>query len=341
MQKVKVEDAVGMVLCHDVTKIIPGEFKGAAFKKGHIVKEEDIPELLKLGKEQIYIWECGAESIHENEAAQRIAGASGGQGIIFTGPSEGKVKYIASIPGLLKVNVEGVCLINDIEEVALSTRHTNLIVEKGDLLASTKVIPLVIKKEKIERVEKVCKDIGPLVEVREIKSLRTGLITTGNEVFHGRIEDRFSPVVEKKLSRFGCPVPFHKVLPDKASLITESIMDFIEKGAEMVIITGGMSVDPDDVTPSGIRATGAEMITYGAPVFPGAMFILAYLDAIPILGLPACVMYSKATIFDLILPRILTGERVTRREITRMGHGGLCLDCPECSFPACSFGKSV
>ncbi|MDD3653009.1 MAG: molybdopterin-binding protein [Desulfotomaculaceae bacterium] len=341
MQKVKVEEAVGMVLCHDITMVIPGEFKGAAFKKGHIIREEDVPELLKMGKDQIYIWECGAEFIHENEAAQRIAGASSGQGITLTEPSEGKVQYIASLRGLLKVDMEGVCLVNQIEEVALSTRHTNFIVEKGDIVAGTKVIPLVIKREKIELVEQICRDRGPLLEVKEMQSLRTGLITTGNEVFHGRIEDRFSPVVKEKLSRFGCPVPFHKVLPDEASLITESIMGFIEKGAEMVLITGGMSVDPDDVTHSGIRATSAEIITYGAPVFPGAMFILAYLGATPILGLPACVMYSKTTIFDLLLPRVLTGERVTRREITKMGYGGLCLGCPECKFPFCSFGKSV
>jgi len=341
MQKVDTKEAVGMVLCHDITMVIPGKFKGAAFKKGHIIRAEDVPELLKLGKDQIYIWECGAEFLHENEAAQRIAGASSGEGITFTEPGEGKVRFIASVTGLLKVDVKGVCLVNDIEEVALSTRHTNLIVEKGDMIAATKVIPLVVKREKIELVERVCKERGPLLEVKEIQSLRTGLITTGNEVYRGRIVDKFSPVVKEKLSRFDCPVPFHVILPDETTRITKSIMDFIKKGADMVIITGGMSVDPDDVTPSGIRATGAEIVTYGAPVFPGAMFILAYLGATPILGLPACVMYSKATIFDLILPRILAGERVTRREITRMGHGGLCLDCPHCSFPSCSFGKSV
>ncbi|OPX83730.1 MAG: bifunctional molybdenum cofactor biosynthesis protein MoaC/MogA [Pelotomaculum sp. PtaB.Bin104] len=341
MQKVKVAEAVGMVLCHDVTMVIPGKFKGAAFKKGHIVRTEDVPELLKLGKEHIYIWECGADFLHENEAAKRLARASGGKGVIFNEPGEGKVKFMASTTGLLKVDVEGVCLVNDIEEIALSTRHTNIYVEKGDILASTKVIPLVVKREKIERVEQVCQDRGPLLEVKEIHSLRTGLITTGSEVYHGRIMDKFSPVVKNKLSRFGCFVPFHEVLPDEAGRITESIRDFIEKGAEMVIITGGMSVDPDDVTPSGIRDTGAEIVTYGAPVFPGAMFILAYLGPTPILGLPACVMYSKATVFDLILPRILAGERITRRDITTMGHGGLCLECPHCSFPSCSFGKSL
>ncbi|MDF9406839.1 MAG: Molybdopterin molybdenumtransferase [Pelotomaculum sp. PtaB.Bin013] len=341
MLKVKVEEAVGMVLCHDITRIAPGEFKGPAFKKGHIVTEEDIPELLKLGKEHIFIWECGEDFLHEDVAALRIARAGSGQGVSFTEPNEGKVNLIAAFRGLLKINVEGVCLINDIEEVVLSTRHTNHIVDKGDILAGTRVIPLVINKEKIELAEQVCKDYGPLLEVKEMRSLRVGLITTGNEVFHGRIEDKFSPVIKEKLSRYGCPVLFHSVLPDETGQITERIRDFIGNGAEMIIITGGMSVDPDDVTPGGVRASGAEIVTYGAPILPGAMFLLAYLDNIPVLGLPACVMYFKTTIFDLILPRILAGERVARKEITRMGYGGLCLRCQDCMFPFCSFGKSL
>jgi len=341
MNKVKVEEAVGMVLCHDITKITPGEFKGPAFKKGHIIKEEDIPELLKLGKEHIFIWECGEDSLHEDVAALRIARASSGQGVRLTGPSEGKVNFIADHRGLLKINVEGVHLVNDIEEVVLSTRHTNHVVDKGDILAGTRVIPLVIRKEKIELVEQICKDCGPLLEVKELRPLRAGLITTGNEVYQGRIEDRFGPVIKEKLSRFDCPVLFHALLPDVAGRITEKIREFIDNGAEMIIITGGMSVDPDDITPAGIRASGAEIITYGAPVLPGAMFLMSYLGKVPVLGLPACVMYYKTTIFDLVLPRILAGERVTRKEITRLGHGGFCFGCPDCKFPLCPFGKSL
>lgn len=340
MRKVRVEDAVGMVLCHDITRIVPGEFKGPAFRKGHVVRPEDIPELLRLGKDHLYIWECGRDQLHENEAAIRIARASAGEGVRLTDPVEGKVSCHAARPGLLKVNVEGLTRVNEIEEVILSTRHTNQFVQKDGLLAGTRVIPLVIGAEKIEQVEEICRGTGPLLEVREIRPLRTGIVTTGNEVYHGRIEDRFGPVIKQKLAEYGCPVEGQATLPDDAGWITESIRGFVDRGCEMVIITGGMSVDPDDVTPAGVRATGAEVVSYGAPVLPGAMFLLAYMGDVPLLGLPACVMYFRATIFDLVLPRILAGEKITRRDLARMGHGGLCLGCKECRYPHCPFGRS-
>lgn len=339
MRKVRVEEAVGMVLCHDITRIVPGQFKGPAFRKGHIVREEDIPALLDLGKDHIYIWECGEDYLHENEAALRIAGASAGEGIKLTEPVEGKVNLIASRRGLLKILVDGVNLVNEIDEVILSTRHTNQVVDEGTLLAGTRVIPLVIKREKIESVEEVCKSTGPILEVKEIKPLKTGIVTTGNEVYHGRIVDRFTPVIREKITKFGCPVIEHVTLPDDVSRITAEIKNMAARGAEMIITTGGMSVDPDDVTPAGVRAAGAEVVTYGAPILPGAMFMLAYLDDIPVMGLPACVMYFKATVFDLVLPRVLAGERISRKELARMGHGGLCLGCSQCRYPDCSFGK--
>lgn len=339
MRKVRVEDAVGMVLCHDITRIVPGQFKGPAFRKGHMVREEDIPALLDLGKEHLYIWECGAGHLHENEAALRIAGASAGEGVRITEPVEGKVNLTAARKGLLKINVDGLNQVNEIEEVILSTRHANQVVEEGSMLAGTRVIPLVIKKEKIERVEEICRSTGPLLEVGELRRLKAGIITTGSEVYHGRIVDRFTPVIKEKLSRFGCSVIDHVTLPDDAGRITGEVIRMAEKGAEMIITTGGMSVDPDDVTPAGVRAAGAEVITYGAPVLPGAMFLLAYLKDIPVMGLPACVMYFKATVFDLVLPRVLAGERVSRKDLARMGHGGLCLGCSQCRYPDCSFGK--
>lgn len=341
MRRVRVEEAVDMVLCHDITRIVPGEFKGPAFRKGHIVRPDDIPELLKLGKEHIYIWECGEEYLHENEAALRIAGASAGSGTGLTDPVEGKVNYVAQWRGLLKVNVQGLNRVNEIDEVILSTLHTNQVVEKGSVVAGTRVIPLVIKSDKLDLVEQICRDTGPLVEVKEMKPFRAGIVTTGSEVYHGRIKDRFSPVVREKLSEYGCQVIHHVTLPDDAGLITGAIKDLANNGAELIIITGGMSVDPDDVTPAAVRASGAEVVSYGAPVLPGAMFLLAYLGDIPVMGLPACVMYFKATVFDLALPRVLARERITRQDLARMGHGGLCLGCKQCRYPQCSFGKSV
>lgn len=339
MRKVKVEEAVGMILCHDITRIVPGKFKGPAFRKGHVVRPEDVPELLSLGKDHLYIWECGEDQLHENEAAIRIARASAGEGIILTDPVEGKVNLVAGRRGLLRVNVEALTRVNEVDEVILSTRHSGHYVEEGSLLAGTRVIPLVIHRGKIEAVEEICREAGPLVEVRETRALRTGIVTTGNEVFHRRIEDRFGPVVVNKLAEYGCPVMGQVILPDDAGGITGAIKDMVARGAEMVITTGGMSVDPDDVTPAGVRATGARVVSYGAPVLPGAMFLLAYLGNVPVLGLPACVMYFRATVFDLMLPRILAGEEITRKDLARMGHGGLCLGCKECRYPDCSFGK--
>lgn len=339
MRKVKTENAVGMILCHDLTKIVPGEYKGPAFNKGHIIQPEDIEELLKIGKEHIYIWECQEGYLHENEAAQRISRAAAGDGIEFSEPREGKVNLVASHDGLLKINTETLYNINDIEEVVVATRHTNQLVKKGDTVAGSRVIPLVIKEDKITKVEHICQMSTPVIEIKPLKPMVTGVITTGNEVYHGRIKDRFGPVVIGKLEQLGCSVMPQVLSPDNPVQISESIRQLIKDGAEMIVVTGGMSVDPDDSTPGGVKATGATIVTYGTPLFPGAMFLLAYLDKVPILGLPGCVMYHKATVFDLVLPRILAGEAVTRQELTRLGHGGLCLNCPECRYPLCSFGR--
>ena len=339
MRKIKTEQAVGMILCHDLTKIVPGEFKGAAFKKGHIVQPEDVDELLKMGKEHLFVWECDQHSLHENDAALRIARAAAGPGLELSEPREGKVNLIATCQGLLKINVAALEETNDIEEVVIATRHTNQFLKKGDIAAGTRVIPLIIEKGKIERVEQICSKTGPLVELIPLQSLRTGIITTGSEVYQGLVEDRFGPVVKAKLQDFDCHVTRQILLPDDPQQIAATIKDLIAEGAEMVIVTGGMSVDPDDATPGGVKASGATIVSYGSPLFPGAMFLLAYLDQIPVLGLPGCVMYHKASIFDLVLPRVLANEKLTRRDLTKLGHGGLCLNCPECHYPVCPFGK--
>lgn len=339
MRKVRTEEAVGMVLCHDLTKIVPGEFKGAAFKKGHVVQPEDVEELLKMGKEHLFVWECDRQSLHENDAALRIAHAAAGPALELSEPREGKVNLVAATRGLLKVNVAALAEANYIEEVVIATRHTNQLLKKGEIAAGTRVIPLIVDKEKVERVEELCRQTGPLVEVKPLQSLRTGMITTGSEVYHGRVQDRFGPVVKAKLQEFDCPLTRQILLPDDLQQIAASIKELVAEGAEMVIVTGGMSVDPDDATPGGVKASGADIVSYGAPLFPGAMFLLAYLGQVPVLGLPGCVMYHKSSVFDLVLPRVLAGERLTRRDLTSLGHGGLCLNCPECHYPACPFGK--
>lgn len=340
MLKVRVEDAVGMVLCHDITQIIPGEFKGRAFKKGHIVTVEDIPKMLRIGKENLYVWEKKEGYLHENEAALRIAKAIAGPGISLTEPREGKINLVAELQGLLKINVNGLDEINNENEVVVSTLHRNQIVEKGTVVTGTRIIPLVIDHEIIERVEVRAERYKPIVEVKPLSGMRVGVVVTGSEVYKGRIEDKFSPVVIEKVTKLGCSVIQKVNVPDSIEMISDNIKIMVREGVELILVTGGMSVDPDDVTPSGVVAAGGTIVSYGAPILPGSMFMVAYIGDTPVLGLPGCVMYSRNTVFDLILPRVLAGEKITRKEIAGLGHGGLCANCLSCRFPSCSFGKA-
>jgi len=342
MKMVPVQSAVGMVLCHDVTRIVRGHSKGPAFKRGHIVREEDLPQFLSMGKEHLYVWDIRTESglLHEDEAAVRIARAAAGRNIALSAPSEGKVSLIARIEGLLKIDVEALLAVNT-EDIVFATLHTHQRVSEGKVLAGTRIIPLVIEEHKVESVESVCSRHQPLIEVLPFRRVNAGIITTGSEVYHGRIKDQFGPVVREKLAEFGCGVIGQTLVSDDRGRISEDIRSFLNQGAEMIIVTGGMSVDPDDVTPAAIRDCGARVVTYGAPVLPGAMFMLAYLGDVPVLGLPGCVMYHKTSIFDVVLPRLLADEEITRRDIVGMAHGGLCVQCEECRYPDCGFAKGL
>ncbi|MHC1713087.1 MAG: molybdopterin-binding protein [Solidesulfovibrio sp.] len=340
MQSIPVEQAQGMVLCHDITRIVPGESKGPAFRKGHIIAADDIPALLRLGKEHIYVWDLAEGLIHEDDAASRIAVAIAGPGVTLTQSCEGRINLLADRRGLLKINVEALERLNSIEEVTIATIHGDAVVSPGQMLAGTRVVPLVVGKERIEQVEAVTAEAGPIVGVRSFRPLRVGVVTTGGEVYHGRIKDKFGPVLRRKFDDLGCSVLRQVIVPDDQEMTVRAIRQLLADGAEMIAVTGGMSVDPDDLSPSSIRAAGGEVVTYGSPTFPGAMFMLAYLGDIPVVGLPGCVMYHKASIFDLTVPRLVTGERLTKADIVKLGHGGLCVMCPECRYPLCGFGKS-
>lgn len=339
MKVVPVYEAEGMVLCHDITEIVPGKSKGRAFKKGHVVTSEDIPKLLNLGKEHLYVWEVNENALHENDAAIRIAKAAAGQGITLTEPEEGKVELRAKMAGLLKINTSALEKINDIDEIVLATIHSNQMVGAGDVIAGSRVVPLVINTDKIRNVEKIGEAFFPIVEIKPLRSLKVGVVTTGSEVYHGRIQDQFGPVIQRKITELGSQILRQIFSDDNVTMISDSIQTLIKEGAEMIITTGGMSVDPDDVTPAGIKEAGGYVISYGAPVLPGSMFMLARIGDIPVLGLPGCVMYHKTTIFDLLVPRILAGEEITRKDITRLAHGGYCFNCDSCQYPHCTFGK--
>ncbi|BBO68129.1 molybdopterin biosynthesis protein [Desulfosarcina alkanivorans] len=341
MKTVSVEDAVGKVLCHDITQIVPGFFKGRAFKKGCVIQPEDVPKLLDLGKANIYVQDLPAGTLHENEAAARIARAAAGNGLGLSEPKEGKVSLTARHSGLLSVNVDALYRINDIEDVMFATLHTHHHVNADQAVAGTRIIPLFTDEERIEAVERICRDHFPLIEVKTFTSVKVGVVTTGSEIYHGRIEDKFGPILREKFDALGSRVIDQVLVSDDIDMTVSAIHGLIRSGAQLIAVTGGMSVDPDDQTPVSIRAAGGKVVTYGAPVLPGAMFMLAHIDDVPVVGLPGCVMYYQASIFDLVLPRMLAGETVTRSDIVRMGHGGFCSNCPDCRYPTCSFGKTT
>ena len=339
MKLIRTEDAVGHVLCHDMTQIIPGTYKDARFRKGHIVTQEDVPVLLSMGKENLYVWEKTEGMLHEDEAAQRLRDLCISDHMHCSSVKEGKIELIADEDGLFEVDVERLYAVNDIDELMIATRHTNMAVHKGDKLAGMRVIPLVIEAEKLDRAQKAAGD-APLLRITPWKLKKASIITTGSEVEKGLIEDSFTPVVQRKLSAFGIETVSHCLCGDDKERICKAIKKAHSDGADLICCTGGMSVDPDDRTPGAIADSGVKIVTYGAPTLPGAMFCLGYFeDGTPVMGLPGCVMYAKSTIFDLVLPRIAAGVILQRSDFVRLGHGGLCLGCRECHYPVCPFGK--
>lgn len=342
LERVALKEAVGLVLAHDITEIRPGVYKGPAFPKGHVIRQADLCYLQRLGKRHVYALKVPSGYLHENEAALRLALAFSGPGVSWQRePREGKLNLTAARDGLLKVDAKLVTRINLLGEVMCATCHTNTVVKAGEIVAATRAIPLVIRSRVIEKVEALLEGHPGLVHVQPLQKASAGLVVTGNEVFTGLIQDSFEPVLRRKLAKFGCPVLGAAFAPDDPEAIAGEIRRFLEAGAGLILTTGGMSVDPDDVTRSAIRRAGAKNFVYGAAVIPGAMFMVAYLDEVPVLGVPACALHHEATILDLVLPRILAGERLTRRDIAALGHGGLCRQCGLCHFPHCAFGKGA
>ena len=338
MKLLKTEDAVGHVLCHDITQIIKDEKKGPVFRKGHIIRPEDIPVLLSMGKENLYIFELDAGKVHENDAAEVLCEICKGDNIARSEVKEGKIELTAACDGCFTLDTDRLYKINSIDEIMIATRKANTAVRAGDKLAGTRVIPLVIDKDKLAEATAIMGG-DPLMNVVPYKLKTAAVITTGSEVYHGRIEDKFTPVLIDKLSAYGIQVSEHITVDDGIENITAAI-EQVRGKADLILCTGGMSVDPDDNTPGAIKESGAKIITYGAPVLPGAMILLGYFeDGTPILGLPGCVMYAKATVFDLVMPRIAAGIRLTKADFVAYGEGGLCLSCPDCTYPHCPFGK--
>ncbi|NSW84989.1 MAG: molybdopterin-binding protein [Syntrophobacteraceae bacterium] len=341
LKEVNLENAVGMVLAHDITEIRRGEFKGAAFRKGHRVREADICHLQRLGKSRLYVLEVEEGYLHEDDAAVTLAEAFCGLGVIRDDePGEGRIRLYAGMAGLFKVDVEALFDVNLSGEIACASRHTGTLVQKGETLAAVRSIPLIIRSAVVDEAVRISKSRGGLFSIAPLMKARVGLVITGNEVFTGLVQDQFEPVLRRKIQQIGSIVTRVAFAPDDVLLIARNLRMTIAMGVDLVLITGGMSVDPDDVTCKGVKLAGACDFIHGAPVLPGSMFMIARIGRIPVMGIPACGIYHDATILDLVLPRVLAGEHLTRRDLAVLGHGGLCLHCGTCRFPACPFGKS-
>ncbi|MDD2620934.1 MAG: molybdopterin-binding protein [Syntrophomonadaceae bacterium] len=341
MRKVHVDDAIGMTLGHDITKIIPGKEKCRAFSRGHIIVAQDLPRLKDLGKEHIYIWEPNDNLVHEDDAAILLGRAAAGPGVCCNEPNQGRVNLKAKYDGLLKVRSEQLNWINNLDNIIFATLHNNRVVAKNQTVAGTRVIPLAIESYVLDEAERLAALPNPLLTVKPFRSLWVAVVTTGSEVNSGRIKDGFGKVVRQKINPFGGRWMGQTITPDIPELIAEEIQNFIAEGAELILVTGGMSVDADDVTPHGIRASGAEVVFYGAPVLPGSQFMLAYQGHVPVCGVPGGALFSRKTTLDLLLPRIFAGDIINRADIIALGHGGLCEECQICHYPHCSFGKTT
>lgn len=337
MKKIPVEQAVGMTLCHDITKMVDG-FKGPAFKRGHVIREEDIEELLNIGKKTVFVWEENAGEIHEEDCALRMAAMAPVAGAHYTAPSEGKVLLMADTRGMLRVDTELLRAVNSIGDITISTLPDHYPVETGARLASMRIVPLVTKETQITTAEKRCAG-RKLLDLRPYTHKKIGVVITGSEVYSGRIKDKFEPVVRRKMERYPAEILGVTICDDDLGMIVDAAKAHLAQGADFLIFTGGMSVDPDDLTPTAIRRLGAQVVSHGVPSQPGNMTLVAYLGEIPILGVPGAAISLPTTIFDVLLPQIFAGDRLTRDDLIRLGDGGLCQMCKACHFPNCTFGR--
>jgi hypothetical protein len=341
MKKIKVEDAIGMPLAHDITEIRPGEFKGVAYRKGHKVEHDDVCHLMRLGKRHLYVRKDNDDKVHEDDAVRELAQALSGPGVVYDDtPSEGKLQLCAEHDGLLTVNVNALVSFNMIQDVMCASLHTHTPVKKGQKIAGTRAVPLMIDRQILDLAVNMARENAPILSIKKFLPKKARLIITGSEIYNGLIKDRFKDIVERKLAKYGSVLEETAILPDDTVAISEKLRSYLEKDTDLIISTGGMSVDPDDVTRQGIRDMGIHREYYGAGVLPGTMFLLAYRGDLPVMGIPACALYHEITVFDLILPRVLAGEQPDNRDLAMLAHGGLCMDCTPCRYPRCSFGKT-
>ncbi|MCL2366353.1 MAG: molybdopterin-binding protein [Oscillospiraceae bacterium] len=340
MRKIKVEDAIGQVLCHDMTGISKGK-KGVAFRRGHIITREDIPLLLDIGKNHVFVWEPDADEVHEDEASLAVVRAACGEGITYDEkPSEGKVFLYARQRGLFCINSGVLKELNSVEDYTIACLPNLTDVSAGAKLGGVRIVPLVTKLQNMENAVNVAEKYHPIFKVLPYAKLKCGVIITGSEVFYGRIDDKFEPIMRKKLDNFNAEILGVTKCPDDLDEIQSAVMRFVSQGAQLILLTGGMSVDPDDLTPTAIRNSGARVVTQGVPMQPGNMLMIAYLDKTVLIGVPGASMHSPTTSLDVFLPRIFAGLDIRPEDIPGLGEGGFCSGCTACTYPRCYFGMS-
>ena len=337
MKKISVTEAVGMELCHDITEMKDG-FKGAAFKRGHIIREEDIPHLLDIGKKTVFVWEEQAGEVHEDDCARRMAAMATVEGAHYTEPSEGKTLLFADQRGMFRVNRELLRKINSIGDLTIAALPDHYPVEVGARLASMRIVPLVTQEKQMLQAEQLCAEDW-LLRLMPYLPKKLGVVITGSEVYSGRIRDKFEPVIRAKMQQYPAEIVGVTVCDDDLDMIVEAARTHLAKGADFLIFTGGMSVDPDDLTPTAIRQLGAEIVSHGVPAQPGNMTLVAYLHDVPILGIPGAAISLPTTIFDVLLPQIFAGEPITIENLRELADGGLCQMCKSCHWPNCTFGR--
>lgn len=329
MKKVSVKDAVGHPLMHDIARIIIGEVKDTPFRRGHVITAEDIPKLLDLGKEHVFIMdESDAHKIHEEDVAWALYDLCKSNNIYSSDEvREGKVEAFSRIHGVLEIDIEQLHHINGIGDLNIVTKFSNTVVQEGDKLAGMRCVPLLLEEEELQLAQHVHKEIyknRPILEVHPFTIKRVGIVTTGSEVATGRIQDAFTPIIKERTEPFGVSLVSHEIVTDETERIVEAIQKVKSEGAEIIFCTGGMSIDPDDLTPGAIMRCAKEVITYGLPVLPGSMVCIAYMsDGTPIVGLPGGVLFSKPTAFDVLLPKLLSNRKITKEFCVQLGHGGL------------------
>lgn len=341
MRKISVYKAAGETLCHDMTAILEDGFKGVKFKRGHVITEADIPELLDIGKTQIFVWESDKDEVHEDDAAQALTEALCGENLVYAGPSEGKFQITSAIDGIFYVDSAALKAINSVGDYTVATRRGYSPVAKGEKLAGVRIVPLVTKRENVDEAVRLARVHYPVLSVRPYTVKKVGAIITGSEIYNGRIQDAFEPILREKLSKFGSGLDRVTICDDRLDMIKGTIGSFVDEGMELILLTGGMSVDPDDLTPTAIRESGAELITQGVPMQPGNMLTIAYLGNTTLVGVPGASMHSMVTSLDVFLPRFMAGDRVSSSEIAGLGEGGFCMGCKKCTYPICYFGQNT